>query len=161
MWHLDPSSHLATTDIGRKLGAPSAFGEGELGPHLMQCGWPGSRLNCVPSFILIHPTVWPQYTNVTDRTDTTDRQTDRQRSDSIGRTVLQPVAQNHQFLSTPHYLPVVLTVYFNDFAFALGMIIFDQVGLIAAGGQARAGEAEPFIHPLVHEAKLPPIHLLL
>jgi len=28
----------------------------------------------VPSFILIHPTVWSQYTNVTDRTD---RQTDR------------------------------------------------------------------------------------
>jgi len=31
-------------------------------------------------------TVWPQYTNVTDRTH-------RQRSDSIGRTVLQTVAQ--------------------------------------------------------------------
>jgi len=39
------------------------------------------------SFILIHPnpTVWPQRTNVTDRQD-------RQRSDSIGRTVLQTVA---------------------------------------------------------------------
>jgi len=24
----------------------------------------------MPSFILIHPTVWPQYTNVTDRQDT-------------------------------------------------------------------------------------------
>ena len=36
---------------------------------------------------LIHPTVWPQYTNVADRTD-------RQRSDSIGRTVLQTVAKN-------------------------------------------------------------------
>jgi len=44
----------------------------------------------MPSFILIHPTVWPQYTNVTDRE--TDRQ-DRQRSDYIGRTVLQTVAQ--------------------------------------------------------------------
>jgi len=40
----------------------------------------------MPSFILIRPTVWPQYTNVTDRTD-------RQRTDSIGRTVLQTVAQ--------------------------------------------------------------------
>jgi len=39
------------------------------------------------SFILIHPIVWPQYTNVTDR------RTDRQRSDSIRRTVLQTVAQ--------------------------------------------------------------------
>jgi len=26
----------------------------------------------MPSFILIHPTVWPQYTNVTDRTGQTD-----------------------------------------------------------------------------------------
>jgi len=25
----------------------------------------------VPSFILIHPTIWPQYTNVTDRQDRT------------------------------------------------------------------------------------------
>jgi len=38
---------------------------------------------------LIHPTVWPQYTNVTDRTG----QTDRQWTYSIGRTVLQTVAQ--------------------------------------------------------------------
>ena len=40
----------------------------------------------MPSFILIRPTVWPQYTNVTGR------QT-RQRTDSIERTVLQTVAQ--------------------------------------------------------------------
>jgi len=46
----------------------------------------------LPSFILIRPTVWPQCTNVTDRTGQTDRQ-DRQQSDSIGRTVLQTVAQ--------------------------------------------------------------------
>jgi len=38
---------------------------------------------------LIHPTVWPQYTNVTERQD---RQT-TQWSDSIGRTVLQTVTQ--------------------------------------------------------------------
>jgi len=31
----------------------------------------------VPSFILIRPTVWPQYTNVTDKTGQTDRQADR------------------------------------------------------------------------------------
>jgi len=30
---------------------------------------PGLRPTCVPSFILIRPTVWPQYTNVTDRQD--------------------------------------------------------------------------------------------
>ena len=33
--HLDPSSRLATTDIGRKSGGCCApFGEGELGPHI-------------------------------------------------------------------------------------------------------------------------------
>ena len=37
-------------------------------------------------FCLICPTIWPQYTNVTDRQT---GQADRQRSDSIGRTVLQ------------------------------------------------------------------------
>jgi len=52
--------------------------------------WPGPRPTCLPSFVLIRPTVWPQCTNVTDKTD---RQTDRQRTDSIGRTVLQTVAQ--------------------------------------------------------------------
>jgi len=51
--------------------------------------WPEPRPTGMQSFILIHPTVWPQYTNVTCRTD---RQ-DRQRSDSIGQTVLQTVAQ--------------------------------------------------------------------
>ena len=29
----------------------------------------------MPSFILIHPTVWPQYTNVTDKTDRQTGQT--------------------------------------------------------------------------------------
>jgi len=28
----------------------------------------------MPSFILIHPTVWPQYTNITDSTGQSDRQ---------------------------------------------------------------------------------------
>jgi len=34
IWHLDPSSHLATTDMGRKLVGSAPLGEGELGPHL-------------------------------------------------------------------------------------------------------------------------------
>jgi len=55
--------------------------------------WPGPRPTSVSSFTLIHPTVWPQYTNVTGKqTDKQDRQA-RHRSDSIGRTVLQTVAQ--------------------------------------------------------------------
>jgi len=46
---------------------------------------PGPRPTSIASGILIYPTVWPQYTNVTERTD-------RQRFGSIGRTVLQTVA---------------------------------------------------------------------
>jgi len=38
-WHLDPSSRLATTDMGRKLGGCcAAFFVGELRSHLIQCG---------------------------------------------------------------------------------------------------------------------------
>jgi len=52
-------------------------GEGELRPHLTQCGQGRGLPTYMPSFILIRQTVWPQYTNVTDRqTDRTDRQTD-------------------------------------------------------------------------------------
>ena len=54
--------------------------------------WPGPMPICMPSFILIRPTVWPEYTNVTDRNGQ-DKQTG-QLSDSVGRTVLQTVAQN-------------------------------------------------------------------
>jgi len=42
--------------------------------------WPGPRPTGMPSFTLIHPIIWPQYTNVTDRharRDRTDRTTDR------------------------------------------------------------------------------------
>jgi len=52
--------------------------------------WPGPRPTCTPSFIVIHPTVWPQCTNITNRTGQTG-----QRSNSIGRTVLQTVTQKH------------------------------------------------------------------
>jgi len=72
-----------------KIGGVPLWGEGAGSPSEKM--WPGSRPTFMPSFILIHLTVWPQYTNATDRTDRTDRQ--RRRSDSIVRTVLQPVAQ--------------------------------------------------------------------
>jgi len=36
--------------------------------------WLGLRPTTMLSFMLIHPTVWPQYANVTDRTDGQDRQ---------------------------------------------------------------------------------------
>jgi len=36
-WHLDPSSHLATTHMGRKLGDGALPLCGEQGPNLTQC----------------------------------------------------------------------------------------------------------------------------
>jgi len=46
-WHLDPFSRLATTDMGRKLGACPLFsGGGELGPHVAQCGMGRSLPPC-------------------------------------------------------------------------------------------------------------------
>jgi len=57
----------------------------------------------VPSFFLIHPTVWSQYTNVTDRID---RQTgqyrtvhDRQGSDSIGEPFYKRSPRNQTMLA--------------------------------------------------------------
>ena len=73
-----------------------AFGEGEVGPHLTM--WPRLRPTSMPSFILIRPTVWPQCSNVTGRTDRTGQ--DRQRTDSLGRTVLQTVAQKLDSIRT-------------------------------------------------------------
>jgi len=61
-WHLDPCSHLAATDMAENWGL-WPFGAGDLGPHLTQCGqgrglYVHANLRC---FILIRPTVWPQY----------------------------------------------------------------------------------------------------
>ena len=67
---------------------PFSVGEAQSPSNTM---WPGPMPTSVPSGILIHPTFWPQYTNVTDRTVRADR-TGR-RSDSIGPTVLQSVVQ--------------------------------------------------------------------
>ena len=65
---------LATIDMGRKLGAVPLSERGSWVTHLTQCGQGRGLPAC--RFTLIRPTVLPQYTNVTDRTD-------RQRSDSI------------------------------------------------------------------------------
>jgi len=59
--------------MDRKLGRLCPFRGGGAGsPPNTMC--PGPRPTCMPSFILIRPTLWPQYTNLTDRQD---RQTDR------------------------------------------------------------------------------------
>jgi len=87
-----PSDILVWRDMGRKLErglCPLGGGGAAWVPSNTM--WPGPRPTCVPSFILIRATVWSQCKNVTDGTGE-DRQ-DRQRTDSIGRTVLQTVAQ--------------------------------------------------------------------
>jgi len=51
--------------MGRKLGAAVPLFRRGLAPHVTQRGW--AEAYPVPSFVLIHPTVWPPYTNVADR----------------------------------------------------------------------------------------------
>jgi len=63
--------------------------------------WPEPRPTSLPSGILIHPTTWLQYTNVTDRTGQTG-----QRSDMIGRAVLQTVAQKPSIILHSNYIAV-------------------------------------------------------
>jgi len=74
---------------GPKIGGLCPFGGGELGPHLTV-----TRAEAyLPAKFHLDSS---QYTNITDRQTgqgRTERQTDRQRSDSIGRNILQTVAQ--------------------------------------------------------------------
>jgi len=59
--------------MGLKLGCCCvSFGGGGAAGFPSNAMSPGPRPGSLPSGILIHATVWPQYTNVTD---TTDRQT--------------------------------------------------------------------------------------
>ena len=88
-WHLRPSSRLATINIGRKLGGlRRLFEKGSWVPIQHNVAW--TKATSRPSVILIHPTVWPHYSNVTDRTGQTDNGLI-----AYGRTVLQTVAQKH------------------------------------------------------------------
>jgi len=80
-WNLDLCSHLAATDMGRKLAAVALWGEVAGSPS--NSLWPGPRPTCMSSFILIRHAVWPQYTNVTDRTDRQDRQDRQHRANSF------------------------------------------------------------------------------
>ena len=76
----------------------NGYGWGRVAGSPSNTMWPWPRPTCVLSFILIRQTVWSQYTNVTDRTV----RADRQRSDSIGRTVLQTVAQKLASMLVQH-----------------------------------------------------------
>jgi len=72
--------------MGPKLGGCAPFGEGELRLHLTQCGLVEDHLDAK---FHLHPS---NRLATMDQRYRQDR-TDIQRSDSIGRTVLQTVAQ--------------------------------------------------------------------
>jgi len=57
--------------------------------------WPVPSPTCMPSFVLIRPNSLATVHERHIQTDRTDRQ-DRQRTDSIGRTVLQTVTQKSE-----------------------------------------------------------------
>jgi len=57
------SSLLRTYDAAYCYRPSSVVGGGSSSNTL----WPGPRPTSMPSFILIHRTVWPQYTNVSDK----------------------------------------------------------------------------------------------
>ena len=59
-------SHLTQSTLGSPLG-----GEGTVSPSNTM--WPGPRPNCMPSFILIRPTVWPHNTPTSQTGQTTVR----------------------------------------------------------------------------------------
>jgi len=88
--HLDPSSRLSTKDMGQNWGLCPFRGRGAGFPSNTM--WLGPTPTCMPSFILIHLTVWPQYTNVTDRQIGRHTGQDKigQRSDSIRFTNGRP-----------------------------------------------------------------------
>ena len=71
-WSIQPFGH---NRHGPKIEGPvPLFGGGGAG-SLSNTMWPRPRPISTSSFILIHPIFfWPQYTNVTDRTGSQDRQ---------------------------------------------------------------------------------------
>jgi len=64
-WSIQPFGHNTWAKNWEEGCNP--LGEGGWSPSNTM--WPGPRPTSMPRFILIHPTVWPKYTIVTDRTD--------------------------------------------------------------------------------------------
>jgi len=91
MCHLKPSSRLATTDMAKNWGQCPFLGE--LGSHLTQC-----NLDRVLSLYQLSSWSIQTFGHNTPKWQTEDRH-DWQRFDSIGRTVLQTVAQKTYFVS--------------------------------------------------------------
>jgi len=73
-WNLNPSSRLATIDMGQKVGwaAVQLFVRGELGPHLTQCRLGRGLLKCQVSSSSVQPFGHNTPTLQTDRQDRTD-----------------------------------------------------------------------------------------
>jgi len=63
-WPIQP---FGRNRYGPKIGSCALLGRGSWAPS--NTTWPGPRFTSTPSFILIHPTVWSRYNNVTDRQD--------------------------------------------------------------------------------------------
>ena len=92
-WHLDPSSHLAATDMGRKLRGVVPLWRRGSWSHLTQCGQGRGLPACQVSSWFIQPFGHDTPTLQTG-------QTDRQRSDSIGLSVLETVTQQSSVFRT-------------------------------------------------------------
>jgi len=109
-WHLDLCSNLAAT-YGPKIGEGSApiWGR-ELSPHLIQCGQSQILPACQVSPCSVQPF---GHNTPTSQTDIQDRQTGQRghRSDSIGRTVLQTVAQKRYLWRSQFMLCFAMTVW--------------------------------------------------
>ena len=88
--------------MGRKLGGLCSFEEGNLGPHLTQCGQAEAYLHAK-----FHLDASNRLATIHQR-HRQDRQ-DRQRSDSIGRTVLQTVVQKWDTVDKLNITPVTWT----------------------------------------------------
>ena len=69
----DRNKSSAKSKVDRKVGRAAVLLSVERAGSPSNTPWP--RPTSVPSGILIHPAVWPQYTNVTDRTDGANRTT--------------------------------------------------------------------------------------
>jgi len=71
-WSIQPFGH--NTHGLKSVGVAVPLSRGQLGPH-SNTMWRGLRPTSILRGILIHSTIWPQYTNITDWADKTDRQT--------------------------------------------------------------------------------------
>ena len=88
---------------GPKIGGLCPFGEGELGPHLAQCGQGRGLPACQVSSWSVPP--------FGHNTPSQTGQTDRHRTDSIGQTVLQTVGQKRYQRPSTHRQLRISTTY--------------------------------------------------